>query len=116
MPGKVVRGMVVDVRLDPTIGREIRKRRPCLVIQNDIGNKYSPLVIVAAITGAEHVRKAPPIWVFVPEGEGGLNKDSYVLCHQIRTVDEARLGTIRGQLSAKTMNEVDEALRISLAL
>ena len=76
MPGKVVRGMIVDVRLDPTLGREIRKKRPCVVIQNDIGNKYSPLVIVAAITGAEHIRRAPPIWVSVPKGEGGLDKDS----------------------------------------
>jgi mRNA interferase MazF len=116
MPGKVVRGMVVEVRLDPTIGHEIRKKRPCVVIQNDIGNKNSPLVIVATITGAEHTRKAPPIWIFVPKGEGGLDKDSYVLCHQIRTVDETRLGQIYGQLSAKTMKEVDEALRISLAL
>jgi mRNA interferase MazF len=61
MPGKVVRGMVVAVGLDPTIGREIRKTRPCVVIQNDIGNKNSPLVIVAAVTGAEHIRKPPPI-------------------------------------------------------
>lgn len=116
MPGKVVRGMVVDVRLDPTLGREIRKKRPCVVIQNDIGNKNSALVIVAAITGAEHIRKAPPIWVFVPKGEGGLDKDSYVSCHQIRTVDESRLGDVRGQLNAKTMKQVDEAVRISLSL
>jgi mRNA interferase MazF len=73
-------------------------------------------VIVAVITVAEHVPKLPPTWIYVPKGEGGLEKDSYVLCHQIRTVDEARLGEISGQLSAKTMNEVDEALRISLGL
>lgn len=116
MPGKVVRGMVVAVGLDPTIGREIRKKRPCVVIQNDIGNKNSPLVIVAAITGAEHIRKPPPIWILVPKGEGGFDKDSYVLCNQIRTVDETRLGAIYGQLSAKIMKEIDEALRISLSL
>lgn len=67
-------------------------------------------------TGAEHMRKPPPIWILVPKGEGGLDKDSYVLCNQIRTVDEARLGDIYGQLSAKTMKEVDDALRISLSL
>ncbi len=116
MPGKVSRGMVVDVNLDPTVGGEIQKTRPCLVIQNDIGNRNSALIIVAALTGAEHIRKPPPIWVFVPKGDGGAEKDSYVLCHQIRTVDEQRLGRIYGQLNPTTMAQVDAALRISLAL
>jgi mRNA interferase MazF len=116
MPGRVVRGMVVEVNLDPTVGSEIRKKRPCVVIQNDIGNKNSPLVIVAAITGAEHIRKPPPIWVYAPAGEGGLEKNSFVMCHQIRTVDEVRLGKIHGQFSAGLMKEVDDALRISLGL
>jgi len=53
MPGKCVRGTVLDIRLDPTLGHEQRKTRPCVVIQNDIGNRYSPTTIVAVITGAE---------------------------------------------------------------
>jgi mRNA interferase MazF len=57
MPGKCVRGNVVLVNLDPTVGHEIQKTRPCVVIQNDIGNAHSPLVIVAAIEGAENVRR-----------------------------------------------------------
>jgi mRNA interferase MazF len=116
MPGKVSRGSVVEVNLDPTVGHEIRKVRPCVVIQNDIGNQNSPLIIVAALTGAEHIRKPPPIWVFVAKGDGGVVKDSYVLCHQIRTVDETRLGKIYGTLSKVTMDKVDRALRISLSL
>ena len=116
MPGRVTRGMIVEVNLDPTMGHEIQKKRPCVVIQNDIGNQNSVLTIVAALTGAEHIRKPLPIWVFVPAGEGGIEKDSYVLCNQIRSVDEKRLGKIYGQLSRATMEKVDQALRISLAL
>jgi mRNA interferase MazF len=117
MPGKVARGTVVDVNLDPSVGREIMKTRPCVVIQNDIGNKNSQLTIVAALTGAENIlQKVPPIWVFVAKGDGGIEKDSYVLCNQIRTVDESRLGKIYGTLSKAAMESVDRAVRISLAL
>jgi mRNA interferase MazF len=117
MPGKVARGTVVDVNLDPSGGREIMKTRPCVVIQNDIGNKNSQVTIVAALTGAENIlRKVPPIWVFVAKGDGGIEKDSYVLCNQIRTVDESRLGRIYGALSKAAMEGVDRAVRISLAL
>ena len=112
MPGRVVRGMVVEVKVDP----QGRKKRHCLVIQNDIGNKNSTFVIVAPITSADDVPRASAIGVRVPRGESGLDHDSYVLCHQIRTVNENRLGEISGQLTAKTMKEVDDALRISLAL
>lgn len=116
MPGKCVRGMVVVVNLDPTVGHEIRKSRPCVVVQNDIGNANSHLTIVAAIEGAEHRSKLYPVNVRVNKGEGGLIKDSVVLCEQIRTVDESRFSQVLGKLSDKTMREVDQALRISLAL
>jgi len=118
MPGKVTRGTVVNVNLDPTVGHEIQKTRPCVVIQNDIGNRYSPLTIVAPIWGAEHFKgtKPHPVMVFLSAGEGGTTKDSYVLCNQIRTIDERRLGTVYGKLPSQTMKAVDVALRISLAL
>jgi mRNA interferase MazF len=117
MPGKVSRGSVVDVNLDPSIGREIMKTRPCVVIQNDIGNQNSQLTIVAALTGAENVLKKPlPIWVLVAKEDGGIEKDCYVLCNQIRTVDEIRLGKIYGKLSKGAMEKVDRAIRISLSL
>jgi mRNA interferase MazF len=117
MPGKVSRGSVVDVNLDPSVGREIMKTRPCVVVQNDIGNRHSQLTIVAAMTGAENIlQKAPPIWILVAKGDGGIDKDSYVLCNQIRTVDETRLGKIYGTLSKEVMEKVDRAIRISLSL
>ncbi len=85
MPGKCARGAILEINLDPTVGHGIKKSRPCVVIQNDIGNKYSPLTIVAAIAGAEHVKQLDPVHVLVPKGDGGLLKDSVVLCNQIRT-------------------------------
>jgi mRNA interferase MazF len=116
MPGKVVRGTVLDVSLDPTVGHEQQKTRPCVVIQNNIGNKYSPTSIVAVITGAENVQRTFPVTVPVKKGDGGLRKDSVVLCNQIRAVDEMRFGRVYGQFSAATMRSINDALKISLAL
>jgi len=116
MPGKVTRGTVVVVNLDPIIGHEISKSRPCVVIQNDIGNVASHCTIVAAISGAEHHPRPLPFFAFIPKGEAGLTKDSYVLANQVRTVDEKRFVTIRGRLSKDVMKDVDRALRISLSL
>ncbi|HUI55329.1 MAG TPA: type II toxin-antitoxin system PemK/MazF family toxin [Bryobacteraceae bacterium] len=116
MPGRCARGMVLEVNLDPAIGSEPNKMRPCVVIQNDIGNRYSPVVIVAIVTGAENVPKRYPVDVPVPRGEGGLMKDSVVQCNLIRSVDEKWFVRILGHLSAETMGKVDRALRISLAL
>ena len=82
MAGKCVRGSVLEVNLDPTVGREIAKTRPCVVVQNDLGNRYSDTTIVAAITGAENVKKVHPICVLVPKGEAGIREDSIILCNQ----------------------------------
>lgn len=116
MPGKCVRGDVVVINLDPAIGSEHNKTRPCVVIQNDTGNKYSPVLIVAIITGAEHVPKRYPVDVPIKKGDGGLLKDSVVQCNLIRSVDERRLVKVLGHLSDGVMQQVDEALKISLAL
>ena len=116
MPGKCVRGTVLDVNLDPTLGHEQAKTRPCVVIQNDIGNKYSPVKIVAVITGAENVPKLYPSNALLKKGDGGLPKDSVVLCNQLRSIDEMRLGRIYGQLSPEAMRRVDLALKSSLGL
>jgi len=98
MIGSCVRGMVVDVNLDPVQGHEQGKRRPCVVIQNDIGNTYSTITIVAAITDASHVHRLSKIHVGIKAGVGGLKKDSVVLCDQIRAVDLRRLRTVHGKL------------------
>src|SRR6266851_10491839 len=116
MPGKCVRGTVLDINLDPTLGHEQSKTRPCVVIQNEIGNKNAPTTIVAVITGAENIKRPFPVNVRIPHGEGGLRKDSVVLCSQIRTVDEIRFGKTYGQLGTATMKKIDTALRISLQL
>ena len=116
MPNRCVRGEVIEVNLDPTIGSEIKKTRPCVVIQNNTGNKFSPTSIVAAITDVEHVVKDFPINVRVAKGEGGLVKDSVVLCNQLRSVDESRFVKTLGHLTSSTMTKVDNALKISLAV
>jgi mRNA interferase MazF len=108
--------MVLEVNLDPALGSEPKKTRPCVVIQNDIGNRYSPVSIVAVITGAENVPKRYPVDVPVPKGEGGLSKDSVVQCNLVRSVDEQRFVRTLGHLSIATMEKVDRALRISLSL
>ena len=66
--------------------------------------------------GAEHVARLYPIHVVIPKGEGGLTKESVVMCNQIRCVDEARIGKTRGHVSPVTMTKVDQALKVSLGL
>jgi mRNA interferase MazF len=89
------------------------KTRPCLVVQSDLLNKYSQVTIVAPITGAENVKQGPA-FVRIEKGEAGLPKDSLVVCHQLRTVDESRLGKVYGQVGKETMLKVKEALGIVL--
>lgn len=110
------RGDVVLVNLDPAIGSEPNKSRPCVVIQNDTGNRFSPVTIVAAITDQANVPKRYPVDVPVRKGEGGLTKDSVVQCNLIRCVDGRRIMETWGRLRPQTMQDVDRALRISLAL
>ena len=85
-------------------------------MQNDIGNRYSPVTTVVPVEGAEHVPKLYPTNVPIPKGEAGLLKDSVALCNQIRCVDEGRFGKTYGHVSADTMSKVDQALKISLGL
>ena len=116
MREEIRRGAVVEVKLDHAIGSEASKKRPCLVIQNDVGNRTSPLTIVAAIVGAEHVPAVTAVDVFVTRGEAGLLKDSVVKCNHLRSVDERRIGRSFGRLQPETMRRVDAALRVSLDL
>ena len=79
------RGEVYLVNFDPTLGAEIKKTRPALILQNDIGNRYSPLTIVAAIT-SQYEERLYPHQVLVVAPEGGMKKNSAVLLNQIRSV------------------------------
>ena len=115
MMPKCNRGDILDVNLDPSVGREYMKNRPCLVVQGDLLNKYSQVTIVAPITGAENA-KGGPTYVPVPKGEAGLPKDSLIVCHQLRTVDESRLGKVYGRVKPETMLRVVDALKIVLEM
>lgn len=108
------RGDVWVAHLDPVVGSEQGKTRPALIIQNDIGNRYSPVVIVAAISSGQTAHYDVQVEVKAPEG--GLHADSLVLLNQIRTVDKQRLGTFWGRVSPETMRRVDRAIAISLGL
>lgn len=109
------RGEVYLARFDPAHGAEIRKTRPALIVQNDIGNRHSPITIVAAITS--NVRSLIPRYqVLVRAPEGGLDLDCVVALNQLRTVDKTRLVRRIGRLKPSTILQVNDALRISLGL
>jgi len=111
----VKRGDIVLVDLDPTKGSEQGKTRPALVIQNDIGNRYSPTTIVAPLTRS--YQKVYPMQVEITPGDAGIHKRSLVLLNQIITIDiEARIVKKLGSLSQKKLKEVDKAIEISLGL
>jgi mRNA interferase MazF len=111
----VKRGFIFYADLSPVVGSEQGGFRPVLVIQNNVGNKYSPTVIVAAITS--HIEKAKlPTHVELSAEEHGLEKDSVILLEQVRTIDKQRLQQKITELDEKVMARVDEALKISLGL
>ena len=110
------RGDVLEINLDPSVGREYMKTRPCLVVQSDLINRHSETAIVAPITGAENVKSVGPTYVRIAKGEAGLPKESLIVCHQLRTVDESRFGRIYGQVKPETMQLVEQAIRIVLEL
>ncbi|WP_456298073.1 type II toxin-antitoxin system PemK/MazF family toxin [Alkaliphilus pronyensis] len=111
----VKRGDIYYADLSPVIGSEQGGVRPVLVVQNDIGNRYSPTIIIAAITSQINKAKLPT-HIEIIASEYGLPKDSVVLLEQIRTIDKRRLEEKVGHLSEEMMEKVNEALLISLGL
>ena len=109
------RGEIYLVSFDPTVGHEIKKTRPALVIQNNVSNQYSPITIVAAIS-SQFGNPPHPREVILPTGKSGLAKPSAVVLNQIRSVDRQRLVKRLGAIDTATMRKVDEALLISLGL
>jgi mRNA interferase MazF len=109
------RGDIYFADLSPVIGSEQGGFRPVLVIQNDIANKYSPTVIISAITS--QIQKARlPTHVELAARDSGLDKDSVVLLEQMRTIDKRRLKRRVTKLSDELMRKVDEAIAISIGL
>ena len=109
------RGDVYLVNFDPTIGAEIKKTRPALILQNDIANQHSPITIVAAIT-SKFDESLYPNEVLIKVPEGGLINDPVILLNQIRSIDRQRLIRCLGTLLPRTMKLVNQAVLISLGL
>ena len=108
----VQRGDVFWANLDPTIGVEIKKTRPVVVVSNNVINQRSQLVIVVPLT--TNVEHLSPSHVLIPRGEGGVSQDSKVLTEQIRAMDKQRLTSKVGNLSGRFLRLVEQALRNSL--
>lgn len=111
----VKRGDIYYADLSPVVGSEQGGVRPVLIVQNDVGNKYSPTVIAAAITSQQEKSRLPT-HISVNGNSCGLSKDSVVLLEQVRTLDKQRLKERMGNLSQGDMNKIDKALTVSFGL
>lgn len=111
----IKRGDIFYADLSPVVGSEQGGVRPVLIVQNDIGNKYSPTVIAAAITSQINKAKLPT-HIEINAQEYGLLKDSVILLEQIRTIDKRRLKEKIGKLDDDLMQKVNEALGVSFGL
>lgn len=111
----VKRGDIFYADLSPVVGSEQGGVRPVLIIQNDIGNRYSPTVIAAAITSRLDKARLPT-HIDVYADRVGLSRDSVVLLEQIRTLDKRRLGEKMGHLDEGVMRAVDNAISVSFGL
>ncbi|MDE5722214.1 MAG: type II toxin-antitoxin system PemK/MazF family toxin [Clostridia bacterium] len=109
----IKRGELYYADLSPVVGSEQGGIRPVLVVQNDVGNKYSPTVIAAAVTSKINKAKLPT-HIELASNSYGLQKDSVILLEQIRTLDKRRLKERIGELTPSTMMRVDKAILISL--
>lgn len=109
------RGDIYYADLSPVVGSEQGGVRPVLIVQNDVGNRYSPTVIAAAIT-SQKSKTDLPTHIELNAGSTGLQKDSIVLLEQVRTLDKHRLKEKMGKLDDTSMDKVNEAISISLGL
>ena len=112
---EIKRGEIYLVNLDPKLGSELGKTRPCLIIQNDIGNKYSTTTIIAPIT-SNIMKQEYPTNVIIKKEESRLNKDSTILLNQIKTIDKSRIIKKISLLNNFIMRKVDMAIKVSLGL
>ena len=115
MERTIRRGDIYYAELNPVVGSEQGGTRPVLIISNNMGNRHSPTVIIAAITGRTQTKAKLPTHTEVKNFEG-LDRDSIVLLEQIRTVDKKRLKQYMGMMPTEAMARVDKALAISISL
>ncbi len=111
----IKRGDIFYADLSPVVGSEQGGVRPVLIVQNDVGNRFSPTVIAAAIT-SQHSKANLPTHINLESEDSGLSKDSVVLLEQIRTIDKKRLKEKTGCLNYASMDKVDQALSVSFGL
>ena len=109
------RGGVYWLDFDPATGAEMKSIHPCVIVQNNAGNRHSNLTIVAAVTTSMRAARLP-VGVMVPAGIAGLSRDCVVHCGHLYSVDQTRLGTFMGQMPAEHMDQIDLALVQSLGL
>ncbi len=112
---QVRRGDIYYADLSPVVGSEQGGVRPVLIVQNNVGNRFSPTVIAAAITSQKYKANLPT-HIQVHSTDSGLARDSIVLLEQIRTIDKQRLKEHMGRLDDQSMTRVDQALQISFGL
>ena len=115
MDRKIKRGDLYYANLDDVVGSEQGGIRPILVIQNNVGNKYSPTIVIAPIT-TKTGKPQLPTHIKIYDSANVLPKDSVVLLEQIRTVDKRRLGNYLGHIDGKVMKMVDDGIKISLGI
>jgi mRNA interferase MazF len=111
----IKRGEIYYADLSPVVGSEQGGVRPVLIVQNDVGNRYSPTVIAAAITSQKDKAKLPT-HIEIDAAKSGLAKNSVVLLEQIRTIDKRRLKERMGEVDSGLMNRINSALSISFGL
>ncbi len=106
------RGEIYFANMNPTIGKELNKTRPVLIISNDINNLYSELVTIVPITS--QTEKIYPYEVLINKDESGLNKNSKIKCNQIRTIDKLRLTKKAGTISKDKLDQIERAICLHL--
>ena len=108
------KGEIYIASLDPTIGGEIKKTRPVVIVSNDINNKYSKTITVLPITS--NTKRIYPFEVYVDKGIGNLPKDSKLKADQIRTIDKSRITKLIGKLPEEFISKIDLAIKIHLEI
>lgn len=111
---RILKGEIYWANLSPTVGSEISKTRPVLIVSNDINNQYAATVSVLPVTST--TAKIYPFEVFLPAGEGKLSNDSKAKANQIRTIDKQRIGNKIGKISESKLAEIEEAILTHLGI